>query len=291
MSRDIDFHLHSTASDGTLSPTQLVDYAQSHGVSRLALTDHDTTAGLAEASQAAAARGIAFVPGVEISTTWEGVNVHVVGLGVDPGSAMLQDGLVLLSQRRAERAVEIARRLEKRRIVGALAGARALAGPAAVTRTHFARWLVAAGHAVDAASAHKRFLARGKAGHVPSDWVDIATAIAWIRTAGGVAVLAHPLRYPIHNRKLRYLVAEFAAAGGEAMEVVSGSQALDRTGLLVELARQHDLCASGGSDFHSPEQTWLAPGRFAPIPAECRPMGEILASAFDATSFKAVSSG
>lgn len=274
MSRPIDFHLHSTASDGTLSPPELVACAHRHGVSCLALTDHDTTAGLEAAGEAARRLGVGFVPGVEISTTWETVNVHVVGLGIDPANAVLQDGLRGQAQRRAERAEAIARRLEKKRVAGALHGARGLAGPAEVTRTHFARWLVVAGYAPDTATAFKRYLARGRPGHVPSHWVDIATAVRWITAAGGLAVLAHPLRYPLHNRKLRCLVEEFAASGGSGIEVVSGSQSPDRTMLLVDLAARHDLYASGGSDFHSPEQTWLAPGRYAPLPAGCRPIWE-----------------
>lgn len=272
----MDLHLHSTASDGTLTPADLVACAQRHGVSLMALTDHDTTAGIGEASRAAAQRGITFVPGIEISTTWEGVNVHVVGLAIDPANATLRSGLQRLARLRAERAEEIASRLAKRRIGGALAGARGFAGSAGVTRTHFARWLAAAGYAADPASAHKRYLARGRPGHVPSNWIDVETAIQWITAAEGVAVLAHPLRYPLHKRRLRCLVEEFVAAGGTGMEVVSGSQSPDRTPLLVELAKRHELYASGGSDFHSPEQTWLTPGRYAPMPAGCRPIGEAL---------------
>ncbi len=279
MTCDTDFHLHSTASDGTLSADELIRYAKRFGVTRLALTDHDTTAGLAAAARAAADEGVDFVPGIELSTTWEGINVHVVGLGIDADSSPLRQGLRRLEALRADRAAAIARRLEKRRIAGALEGAQALAGGASVTRTHIARWLVAQGHATTTAAAHKRFLARGRPGHVPSRWVDIATAIGWVRTAGGMAVLAHPLRYPLHNRKLRCLVEEFAAAGGVGIEVVSGSQSPDRTALLVELSQRHALYASCGSDFHGPEQTWLAPGRFAPLPAGCRPIDAVLAGA------------
>lgn len=276
MPSTFDLHLHSTASDGTLTPVELIAHAHRHGVTCLALTDHDTTAGLDAAAQAAALHGIEFVPGIELSTTWERINVHVVGLGIEPDNPALQQGLQQLNRCRAERAAEIARRLEKRRIAGALEGARAQAGAAAVTRTHFARWLVSAGHTPDAASAHKRYLARGKAGYVSSNWVDIASAIRWITAAGGLAVLAHPLRYPLHNRKLRCLVEEFAAAGGVGIEVVSGSQSPDRTALAVELAGRHHLYASGGSDFHSPEQTWLAPGRFSALPTGCRSIVDVL---------------
>lgn len=276
MSRTTDFHLHSTASDGTLSPSDLVAHARRHGVDCMALTDHDTTAGLREAASAAHALGMLFIPGIELSTTWERVNVHIVGLNIDARHERLQAGIALLEQRRRDRAEEIARRLAKKRVPGGLEGARQLANGAAVTRTHFARWLVTAGHASDTASAMKRFLIRGKAGHVPSNWVDIATAVDWIRAAGGVAVLAHPLRYPLQKSKLRCLVEEFVDAGGVGMEVVSGSQSLDRTQTLVELAAQYHLYASGGSDFHSPEQTWLAPGRYAPLPSGCAPITELL---------------
>ncbi len=279
MDRQPDLHLHSSASDGTLDPEALVALASREGLEMIALTDHDTIAGLAAAAGAARVHGIDFVAGVEISCSWAGVGVHVLGLGIDADCPALTAGLAGLDGRRRARAAAIAARLEKRRIAGALEGVRALAGEAAPTRTHFARWLVAAGLAPTPAAAHKRYLARGRPAHVAGDWTPLAEAIGWIGAAGGVAVLAHPARCPLSARKLRLLVAEFAAAGGGALEVVSGPQPAERTRFLAELATAHRLMGSRGSDFHGPEQRWLAPGRMAALPPTVTPVWGVLGAA------------
>lgn len=272
MTSSIDLHMHSNASDGVLPPAELVDLAHRHQVRCLALTDHDTVEGLAEAARAAEHLGMRFIPGIELSVSWERVDVHVVGLGIDRTNPGLLAGIEQQEQKREERALRIGERLERKGFSGAWEGARRLAGEATVTRTHFGRWLVEAGHVPNLQAAFKRYLRRGKAGYVQSEWAALETVIGWIAGAGGQAVLAHPLRYPLNQRKLRRLLDEFAATGGIGMEVVSGHQTPDRTELLAQLCDWHGLQGSCGSDFHSPEQTWLVPGRIPAFPRRCRPI-------------------
>ncbi len=267
-----DFHTHSTASDGTLTPAELVRRAGEAGVERLALTDHDTVAGLAEAAGAAAGAGVELIPGVEISVSWQGHTVHLVGLNVDPADPTLLRGLARLLEYRGWRAVEIGRRLEKAGIPGGYEGARALAAGELVGRTHFARFLVQEGHARDVREVFKRFLVRGKPGHVPGRWADLQEAVGWIHGAGGVAVVAHPARYRMTGAKLRRLLGEFREAGGEALEVVSGSHSKEDCRLMARHAREFGLAASMGSDYHGPENPWLQLGRLPALPAGCRPV-------------------
>lgn len=272
MPSPIDLHLHSNASDGALSPEALVALAHDNRVRCLALTDHDTVAGLAEARRAAQRLGIRFVHGIELSVSWERVDVHVVGLGIDPCNERLLQGISQQARRREERAMLMGERLARKGLHGAWEGAGHLAGEAVVTRTHFARWLVEAGHVADIQSAFKRYLRRGKPGYVPSAWLTLSEAVALITGAGGEPVLAHPLRYPVNRRGLRRLITEFATAGGVGLEAVSSHQTPDRTARLADLCRWHGLLASCGSDFHSPEQEWLAPGRISALPRSVRPI-------------------
>lgn len=262
----IDLHTHSRASDGELTAPELLTEAAATGVRVLALTDHDTVTGLGQAAAAALARGVTLVPGVELSTTWEGSGVHVVGLGIDPEAAVLTRGLSRLQQERRRRAELIDRRLLRLGIPGALAGAEALAG-GLVTRAHFARHLVAAGHAKDAAEVFKRLLGRGKPAHVAGEWAPLSEAVAWIRSAGGVAVLAHPQRYRLTATRLRRLVEAFKEAGGTALEVITGRQPPTAALVLAGLARRFGLLASLGSDFHGPGMPWGGLGRLPALPA------------------------
>ena len=267
-----DLHTHSTASDGTLAPAELVARASGAGVEVLALTDHDTTEGLAEGGAAADAAGLVLVPGVEISVTWSSRVVHVVGLGIDPADAALQEGLAGLRRFRAWRAEEIGRRLERAGVSGAFEGARALSNGRLISRTHFARFLVAGGHAPDMRRVFRRFLTRGNPGHVPGAWADLEAAVGWIRSAGGQAVIAHPARYPFTRTRLRQLIGEFRECGGEGIEVVSGSHGRDDTFTAARHARDFRLLASAGSDYHGPEHPWLELGRLPPLPDGCRPV-------------------
>ncbi len=272
MSTIPDLHTHSTASDGTLSPSELVARAQAAGVHALALTDHDTLEGLEEAAAEAVRRGMRFVPGVEISVTWGGRTVHIVGLQVDAGNAELQQGLAGLRRFRDWRAEEIGRRLERAGYPELFERARAHSNGHLISRTHFARALVEAGHAETTREVFKRFLVNGKPGHVPGEWADLAQAVGWIRAAGGRAVIAHPARYGFTRSKLRRLIGEFREAGGAAMEVISGSHSRDEMFTMAAHARDGGLLASVGSDYHGPENPWIELGRLPELPAGLRPV-------------------
>ena len=261
-----DLHSHSTASDGTLSPTALVNQAVAAGVDVLALTDHDTTEGLSEAAAAAADQPITFVTGVEISVTWGGQVVHIVGLGFEPADEALQAGLTDQRTFRDWRAEEIGKRLDKHGIAGAYEGAKALSNGRLISRSHFARFLVANGHAPDMRKVFKQYLTHGKPGHVAGEWANLDEAVGWIKQAGGQAVIAHPARYSMTRTKLRRLIGEFQEAGGDALEVVSSSHSKDEIITMARHAKDFALLASAGSDFHGPETPWANLGRLSPIP-------------------------
>jgi len=267
-----DLHTHSTASDGTLAPAQLILRASQKGVDVLALTDHDETAGLAQAAQAARDVGLGFVPGIELSVSWRHQTVHIVGLHIRPDTAELQTGIASLREFRNWRGEEIGLRLEKRGIHGAYDGARRFANGNILSRTHFARFLVAEGHAADTSKVFKHFLVRGKPGYVPGQWASLEDVLSWIHASGGMAVIAHPARYRFSATRLRQLLGEFAELGGAALEVVSGSYSRDDTTYMAQLAGQFDLAASAGSDFHGPENPHIELGRLPLLPKKCLPV-------------------
>lgn len=268
-----DLHCHSRISDGTLSPRELVQRAHTQGVQVLALTDHDDLRGLDEARDEAGRCGMTLVSGVEISTTWGNGTVHIVGLGMDPGHAAIVDGLARNRAGRTERAQRIGAELAKVGIPGAFEGAYALAeNKELISRTHFARLLVERGQVKDVKTVFKKFLVKGKPGYVAHAWADMAEAVSWIRAAGGMAVLAHPGRYNFGKDKVRLMVAEFQAAGGEAIEVVTGSHTPDQVPVFAALAQEFELYASVGSDFHAPGEGGRELGRLDPLPAGCRPI-------------------
>jgi predicted metal-dependent phosphoesterase TrpH len=267
-----DLHSHSRLSDGTLSPDELVRRARAQGVDVLALTDHDVTDGLAEAAHTAAEVDLQLIPGVEISVTWSGLTFHIVGLNIDPQHAGLQAGLAKLRAFRSERGEEIARRLEKHGIAGALAGAQAFASGPILSRTHFARFLVEAGHAKDMRKVFKKFLTHNRPGYVSGDWATLEEAVSWIRDAGGQAVIAHPARYRVSATRLRQFIEAFKDCGGEGIEVVSGSHSAGDVAGMAQYARRYELLASCGSDYHGPEQSWQELGRPMPLPAGCVPV-------------------
>ena len=270
----IDLHLHSRASDGALAPAELVALAASRGVTMLALTDHDCTDGLAEAADAAARHSMRFIPGVEISVSWQNQTLHIVGLDVDADTALLQQGLAHLQGLREVRAREIGRRLAKRGIEDSYAGARELAGEAEITRTHFAQHLLNNGHVRTFQEAFKRFLQRGKPGHVPVTWASLEECIAWIHGAGGHAVLAHPLRYGMTRTRLLRVLAAFKQAGGDALEVVCGRGNPDELMNAAHLASRFELAGSVGSDFHTPGNPYLQPGGLPQLPVNIKPVWE-----------------
>lgn len=274
-----DLHSHSWVSDGTLSPTALVQRAAAAGVGVLALTDHDDTAGCAEAVAAAAACGIEVLPGVEVSVTWQGMTVHVVGLAIDTTAPALQAGLERLREFRLWRAAEMGRRLAEHGIDGAYEGAAALSRGRLISRTHFAHYLVGRGCGKDVRDIFKHYLKRNKPGHVPGQWAALEEAVDWIHAAGGVAVLAHPARYDLTAGKLRRLLGEFMECGGEAMEVISGSHTPDDVQRMARHARTLGLLASAGSDFHGPEHPWVELGRLPPLPEDLIPVWQRWAAA------------
>ncbi|KAF0100692.1 MAG: PHP domain protein [bacterium] len=268
-----DLHCHSTASDGVLAPRQLVERAAAMGVGVLALTDHDELRGLEEADVAAAEFGIRLVHGVEISVTWGGHTVHIVGLRVEPDDPVLASGLARNRDGRAERARRMADELARLGIHGALEGAYRFAGnPALIGRTHFARFLVESGVVKDVKTVFRKYLVKGKPGYAPHEWAGLAEALLWIRAAGGFSVLAHPGRYQMGREKMRLLLSEFKHLGGDAIEVVTGSHTPDQVPVFAALAEEFDLAASVGSDFHAPGEGGRELGRLEPLPARCRPL-------------------
>ncbi|PSJ46057.1 phosphatase [Zobellella endophytica] len=267
----IDLHSHSTASDGRLSPSELLARAAAQEVEVLALTDHDTVAGLAEARQAAERHGIRLVDGVEISALWEHKEIHVVGLNIDPQHDGLGRLLAAQQQRREARARLMAERLEKARFPGAYEGARAIAGDAPITRTHMAQWLLEQGAADSMGKVFQKFLSRGNTGYAPPDWCPLGEAVSVIQQAGGVAVLAHPTRYDLSNKWIKKMLAAFAEAGGDAMEVSMAQQSPQERANLGQWSKDFNLAASVGSDFHFPSH-WRELGRQLWLPKEATPV-------------------
>lgn len=269
---NIDLHCHSHVSDGVLPPSEVVARAAKNGVTILALTDHDDLAGLSEAHLAADVAGIAFIPGVEISVTWGRHTIHIVGLRVDPLNAVLNEGLACIRKGRFARAQRIGDELAKVGIDGAFEGARAHAiNPQIIGRTHFARWLVAKGHAPDMRSAFKRYLTPGNPGYVEHEWTTLENAVNWIRVSGGMAVIAHPGRYATTARELHILCDEFRMLGGEGIEVVTGSHHPGEYGKFADLARAFGFKASRGADFHGPGEG-VDLGRLPALPHYCKPV-------------------
>jgi hypothetical protein len=269
---NIDLHCHSNVSDGVLSPAEVVARAAANGVHVLALTDHDDVAGIAPARAAADELGLILIPGVEISVTWGGQTAHIVGLRIDPAHPELAAGLYDIRLGRIERARRMSDDLAKSGIAGAYEGAYDLAvNKQMVGRTHFARWLVAQGHAPDMRSAFRRYLTRGNPGYVEHEWTSLENAVGWIRASGGMAVIAHPGRYAYNTRELHLLLDAFRALGGEGIEVITGSHHPSEFGKFADLARAFGLKASRGADFHAPGEG-IDIGRLPALPYYCQPV-------------------
>ncbi|KZE31772.1 3',5'-nucleoside bisphosphate phosphatase [Crenobacter luteus] len=276
----VDLHFHSTASDGGLAPAEVVARAAERGAKLVALTDHDCTAGLADARQAAEAAGIGFVDGVEVSVTWGKHTLHIVGLDIDPAHEAIVHGLQTIRDGRVNRARAMGEGLARVGIDGAFDGAMAHCdNPEMIGRTHFARWLVEAGHVKDVRTVFRKYLTPGKPGYVPHQWASLEDAVGWIRASGGVAVIAHPGRYELGRTLTERLIADFTAAGGEAIEVVSGSHSLDETHKYALLAERFGLLASAGSDFHAPGEGARDVGLTQPLPPICKPVWARFAAA------------
>jgi len=247
--------------------------AAGNGVQLLALTDHDDLAGLAPARAVADELGMGFVNGVEVSIEWEGTSFHVVGLGFDAEHPVLNEGLASIRAGRMDRARRMAEALDAIAIRGALEGAMAFAeNPHLISRAHFARYLVQIGLCKDVHSVFENYLTPGKPGYVDHRWATLEDAVAWIRAAGGVAVVAHPGRYKISNGALRRFLGEFKDVGGEGIEVVTGSHSPDQVHHFARLARHYGFLASRGSDFHGPQESYTDLGRLAALPDDLTPL-------------------
>ena len=273
MNKIYDLHCHSTASDGVLSPTEVVLRAHAQGVQVLALCDHDTVAGISEAASAATQCGMQLIHGVEVSTEWEGKGIHIVGLNFDPQHPALIDFLNQQKQLRQQRAFEIGEKLAKAGIPNAYAGAAALAN-GEVTRAHYARYLLQIGKVSNETQAFKRYLGAGKSCFVKAHWADIPSTIEILHAAGGVAVVAHPLRYNMSVRWIRKLLADFKNWGGEGMEVAGCGQTGEQRKNLARWAREHGVAGSVGSDFHFP-CGWVELGKGLQLPDDVTPVWKI----------------
>jgi predicted metal-dependent phosphoesterase TrpH len=270
-----DLHVHTKASDGNLPPLELFALAGTKGVQVLALTDHDTLEGYLEVAEYCQHTGNPddpyLISGIELSACWSNQGVHIVGLDFDPSHDVMQAGVAQQQDIRKRRGQMIADRLAKKGMSGTYEGALKFAdgNPAKLGRPHFARYLVEKGLVKTPQKAFDRWLGSGKVADIRNLWPGIEEVVGWIVESGGVAVLAHPLKYKMTNAKLGRLVEAFKACGGQAMEVVVGGQNADRTAFLATLANRHGLLASGGSDFHDSNNRWRHVGGFAPLPRQC----------------------
>ena len=272
-----DLHCHSKVSDGTLEPEALAERAQANGVELWALTDHDEVGGQARAIKAAGRLGLHYLTGCEISVTFAGRVVHIVGLGFDHEDQALVQGLRETRGGRGERAREMAAGLAQVGIQGAYEGALKYVGnPELISRTHFARFLVEAGHCQDISEVFRRFLTEGKPGFVPHRWASLRDAVRWVTQAGGEAVIAHPGRYDFTPTEEYALITEFMAHGGRGIEVVTGSHTAAEAARYTETALEFDLLASRGSDFHSPDESHTDLGKLAALPGRLKPVWEAL---------------
>jgi 3',5'-nucleoside bisphosphate phosphatase len=262
----VDLHTHSLFSDGALAPAQLVARAAAAGVQMLSLTDHDTIAGIAEARAAAGEYAMQIIAGVELSASWCGQSVHVLGYDFDALNAGLNRALATQAEHRVHRLDRICERLGELGLPAAEIRAAVLANLGLPSRSHIAKALVAMGHASSVQDAFRRYLRRGRAAAIASVWPALADVIRWVREAGGAAVLAHPSRYALSASGRRRLVADFASAGGVALEIVSGGNAAQHLDMCAQLAASHGLAGTVGSDFHDPNLAWNPLGRSLKLP-------------------------
>lgn len=272
-----DLHCHSVVSDGTLTPEELALRAKSNGVELWALTDHDEIGGQARAAAAAAAHGLAYLTGVEISVTFAHETVHIVGLGFDATNPLIMNGLAQTRGGRGERAMEMSDGLAKVGIKGAYDGALQFVGnPELISRTHFARFLVESGVCKDTYEVFRKYLTEGKPGYVPHRWASLGDAVSWIVNSGGVAVIAHPGRYKFTANEEFALFSEFKTHGGQGVEVVTGSHTAAEFVEYAAVAKEFDMVASRGSDFHSPDESRIDLGTLPMLPGDLTPVWELI---------------
>jgi 3',5'-nucleoside bisphosphate phosphatase len=272
-----DLHCHSVVSDGTLTPEVLAARAAANGVELWALTDHDEIGGQVRAAAAAAAHGMAYLTGVEISVTFANETVHIVGLGFDATNPIIVNGLAKTRGGRGERAMEMSDGLAKVGIKGAYDGALKFVGnPELISRTHFARFLVESGVCKDTYEVFRKYLTEGKPGYVPHRWASLSEAVTWITQCGGVAVIAHPGRYKFTANEEFALFSEFKTHGGQGVEVVTGSHTTAEYVEYAAVAKEFGMAASRGSDFHSPDESRIDLGTLPLLPGDLTPVWELV---------------
>ncbi|CAN5384346.1 PHP domain-containing protein [soil metagenome] len=278
-----DLHCHSVVSDGTLTPEALAERAKANGVELWALTDHDEIGGQHRAAAAARAQGMAYLTGTEISVTFAGQTVHIVGLGFEPDDAVLKQGLHNTRGGREQRAMEMSDSLAKAGIHGAFEGALKFVGnPELISRTHFARFLVESGVCRETPEVFRKYLTEGKPGYVPHRWATLKDAVTWITQAQGIAVIAHPGRYNFSANEEYALFTEFKEHGGRGVEVITGSHTKQEFVKYAETAKEFGLAASRGSDFHSPDESHTDLGTLPFLPGDLTPVWELLADRIQA---------
>jgi predicted metal-dependent phosphoesterase TrpH len=274
-----DLHCHSIVSDGTLTPEALAQRAKANGVELWALTDHDEMGGQQRAIAAAQAVGLPYLTGTEISVTFAGTTVHIVGLGMDPAYPPLVAGLHATRGGREQRARDMSEDLARVGIHGAYEGAlKYVENPELISRTHFARHLVESGVCRDTNEVFRRYISEGKPGFVPHRWASLRDAVSWITGASGVAVIAHPGRYKFTANEEYALFTEFKALGGQGVEVMTGAHGPADFAKYADFCKEFDLAASRGSDFHSPEESHTDLGKLPFLPGSVTPVWELLAS-------------
>ena len=272
-----DLHCHSVVSDGTLTPEALAARAKANGVELWALTDHDEIGGQVRAAAAAAAHGMAYLTGTEISVTFANETVHIVGLGFDAANPLIVNGLAKTRGGRGERAMEMSDGLAKVGIKGAYEGALTFVGnPELISRTHFARFLVESGVCKDTYEVFRKYLTEGKPGYVPHRWASLGDAVGWITQSGGAAVIAHPGRYKFTANEEFALFSEFKTHGGQGVEVVTGSHTTAEYVEYAAVAKEFGMAASRGSDFHSPDESRIDLGTLPHLPGDLTPVWELV---------------
>ncbi len=246
----IDLHTHSTASDGSLAPTELVNYAKTKGIEVLALTDHDTIAGIAEGIEAARKAAIDFIPGVEISALWLIGTMHILGYYIDPDSELLHGTLEHLQKLRDERNHKIIEKLREHGVDITYEEVERVAG-GQIGRLHISRILIEKGYASDVQSAFKKFLTNGAPTYIPKVRLEPPRAIKLIKDSGGIPVLAHPCTLGLDDfQDLKNLFVELKESGIEGIEAYYPDHSKELTEFCLEMARELKLLVTGGSDFH-----------------------------------------
>ena len=271
----IDLHCHTTASDGTLSPEQLIDLAVEREITTLAITDHDTTAGYEQVRDYAQQQDLQLIVGSEVSCQWRGQTIHIVGLDFDIDHPKLQAGLKHNRVKRWQRARQMDEKCQALKLEGVLDEMMPLQEDDMIGRNHFAEVLIRRKKVKNQQQAFDKFLKKGRPLYVEVDWPSLQEVVGWIKAAGGIAVIAHPRQYKMTSNKLNKMIADFIEAGGQALEVVNQPRAnSDQIGM-ADRAVRFGLYASVGSDFHRPEHTWRGLGWLAPLPYKCQPVWQL----------------